>query len=62
MNFTKKTLFWVIVLIGLAGTFYFVDEKDEDFFAKKEIINEIKFYIYFVQGSNFYVFGTFSQV
>lgn len=29
MNFTKKTLFWVIVLIGLAGTFYFVDEKEE---------------------------------
>lgn len=29
MNFTKKTLFWVIVLIGLAGTFHFVDEQEE---------------------------------
>jgi hypothetical protein len=29
VNFTKKTLFWVIVLIGLAGAFHFVDEKDE---------------------------------
>jgi hypothetical protein len=35
VNFTKKTLFWVIVLIGLAGTFYFVDEKDE---ANKRVI------------------------
>lgn len=35
MNFTKKTLFWVIILIGLAGTFYFVDEKEE---ANKRVV------------------------
>ena len=35
MNFTKKTLFWVIILIGLAGSFYFVDEKDA---ANKRVI------------------------
>jgi hypothetical protein len=35
VNFTKKTLFWVIVLIGLAGSFYFVDEKEE---ANKQVI------------------------
>jgi len=35
VNFTRKTLFWVIVLIGLAGSFYFVDEKDA---ANKRVI------------------------
>ena len=29
MNFTKKTLFWIIVLITLSGTFYLFDEKEE---------------------------------
>ncbi len=29
MNFSKKTLFWVIVLITVAGTFYFFDQKEE---------------------------------
>jgi hypothetical protein len=35
VNFTKKTLFWIIVLIGLAGSFYFIDEKEE---ANKQLI------------------------
>ncbi len=30
MNFSKKTLFWIIVLITLAGSFYFFDEKKEE--------------------------------
>lgn len=29
MNFTKKTLFWFIVLIGLSGAFFFFDKKEE---------------------------------
>lgn len=29
MNFTKKTLFWVIVLITLGGVFFFYDKKEE---------------------------------
>ena len=29
MNFTKKTLFWFIVLITLSGVFFFYDEKEE---------------------------------
>lgn len=30
MNFTKKTLFWVIVLIGLGGAFFLFDKKQEE--------------------------------
>jgi len=30
VNSTKKTLFWIIVLIMLSGTFYFFDQKVED--------------------------------
>lgn len=37
MNFTKKTLFWIIVLITLSGTFYLFDEKEE---AAKQLIAE----------------------
>lgn len=37
MNFTKKTLFWVIVLISLAGSFYFFDQKEE---RKKQQVEE----------------------
>lgn len=29
MNFTKKTLFWFIVLITLSGVFFFYDKKEE---------------------------------
>ena len=29
MNFTKKTLFWFIVLITLSGAFFFFDKKEE---------------------------------
>ena len=29
MNFTKKTLFWFIVLIALGGVFFFYDKKEE---------------------------------
>jgi hypothetical protein len=29
VNFTKKTLFWFIVLIALSGTFFFFDKKEE---------------------------------
>jgi hypothetical protein len=29
VNFSKKTLFWIIILITLTGTFYFFDEKKE---------------------------------
>ena len=29
MNFTKKTLFWFIVLIALSGAFFFFDKKEE---------------------------------
>lgn len=29
MNFTKKTLFWFIVLIALSGMFFFYDKKEE---------------------------------
>ena len=29
MNFTKKTLFWFIVLISLSGVFFFFDKKEE---------------------------------
>ncbi|MFQ5581066.1 MAG: DUF4340 domain-containing protein [Mariprofundaceae bacterium] len=35
MNFSKKTLFWIIILILLAGSFYFFDEKKE---AEKQLI------------------------
>ena len=37
MNFTKKTLFWVIVLISLAGSFYFFDQGEE---RKKQLAEE----------------------
>jgi len=37
VNFTKKTLFWIIVLITLSGTFYLFDEKEE---AAKQLIAE----------------------
>ncbi len=30
MNFTKKTLFWIIVLIALTGAFYFSEQKAQD--------------------------------
>jgi hypothetical protein len=30
VNFSKKTLFWIIVLITLSGTFYFFDKKEEE--------------------------------
>ncbi len=30
VNFTKKTLFWIIVLITLSGAFYFSDQKTQD--------------------------------
>jgi len=30
VNLTKKTLFWVFVLIMLSGSFYFLDQKAED--------------------------------
>ena len=29
MNLTKKTLFWVFVLIMLSGSFYLLDQKAE---------------------------------
>ena len=29
MNFTKKTLFWFMVLIALSGAFFFFDKKEE---------------------------------
>lgn len=35
MNFSKKTLFWIITLIGLSGAFYFFDKKEE---ADKQLI------------------------
>ncbi len=36
MNFTKKTLFWVIVLIALSGVFFFYDKKEESVKQLKE--------------------------
>lgn len=36
MSFFKKTLFWVIVLIALAGAFFFFDEKQETIKQAKE--------------------------
>ena len=37
MNFTKKTLFWFIVLITLSGAFFFFDKKEE---ATKQLKEE----------------------
>lgn len=37
MNFTKKTLFWFIVLIALSGAFFFFDKKEE---AVKQVKEE----------------------
>jgi len=37
VNFSKKTLFWVIILISLAGSFYFFDQKEEH---KKQLVEE----------------------
>lgn len=36
MNFTKKTLFWFIVLITLSGVFFFFDKKQEEVKQVKE--------------------------
>ena len=36
MNFTKKTLFWFIVLISLSGVFFFFDKKQETIKQVKE--------------------------
>ncbi len=36
MNFTKKTLFWFIVLITLSGVFFFYDKKEESVKQLKE--------------------------
>lgn len=36
MNFTKKTLFWFIVLIMLGGVFFFYDQKEEEVKQLKE--------------------------
>ncbi len=36
MNFTKKTLFWIIVLITLSGAFYFFDQKTQDAHRSRE--------------------------
>lgn len=36
MNFTKKTLFWFIVLITLSGVFFFYDQKEEAVKVLKE--------------------------
>lgn len=36
MSFFKKTLFWFIVLIALAGSFFFFDEKQETIKQEKE--------------------------
>lgn len=36
MNFTKKTLFWFIVLITLSGAFFFFDKKEEEVKLLKE--------------------------
>ncbi|MEE9566110.1 MAG: hypothetical protein V3W17_01285, partial [Desulfobacteria bacterium] len=30
MNFSRKTLFWIIVLITLGGAFYLFEQKAED--------------------------------
>jgi len=37
VNFTKKTLFWFIVLITLSGAFFFFDKKEE---AAKQLKEE----------------------
>lgn len=37
MNFTKKTLFWVIVLIALSGVFFLFDKKQEEVKQVKEV-------------------------
>ena len=37
MNFTKKNLFWFIVLITLSGAFFFFDKKEE---AAKQLKEE----------------------
>ena len=36
MNFTKKTLFWVIILIALSGVFFLFDKKQEEVKQVKE--------------------------
>jgi len=36
VNFTKKTLFWFIVLIALSGVFFFYDKKEEEVKQLKE--------------------------
>jgi len=36
VNFTKKTLFWFIVLITLSGVFFFFDKKEEEVKQLKE--------------------------
>ncbi|MBI4936687.1 MAG: DUF4340 domain-containing protein [Nitrosomonadales bacterium] len=36
MNFTKKTLFWVIVLIALSGVFFLFDKKQDEVKQVKE--------------------------
>jgi len=36
VNFTKKTLFWFIVLITLSGVFFFYDKKEEEVKQLKE--------------------------
>ncbi len=48
MNFTKKTLFWVIILISLAGSFYFFDKKEEA--NKKRIEASLRLLPFTVDG------------